>query len=130
MTLPVESIVTATGATGRVFGRSLVVVEEGAKATVIERYASGDLIMRITQGAGAARDMLNTVAVSFGRDALTLAGLVTVMVLQDPIMSAICFLGGPFVVIALRRLSRAPWRGPRAASTAASAPRASRTANS
>ena len=34
---------TATGATGRVFGRSLVVVEEGAKATVIERYASGDL---------------------------------------------------------------------------------------
>jgi ATP-binding cassette subfamily B protein len=71
-----------------------------------QRYASGDLIMRITQGAGAARDMLNTVAVSFGRDALTLAGLVTVMVLQDPIMSAICFLGGPFVVIALRRLSR------------------------
>jgi Fe-S cluster assembly protein SufD len=43
VTLPVESIVTATGATGRVFGRSLVVVEEGAKATVIERYASGDL---------------------------------------------------------------------------------------
>ncbi len=41
--LPVESILTATGATGRVFGRSLVVVEEGAKATVIERCASGDL---------------------------------------------------------------------------------------
>ena len=41
--LPVESILTATGASGRVFGRSLVVVEEGAKATVIERYASGDL---------------------------------------------------------------------------------------
>ncbi|MGE0025525.1 MAG: Fe-S cluster assembly protein SufD [Thermoleophilia bacterium] len=41
--LPVEAILTATGATGRVFGRSLVVVEEGAKATVIERYASGDL---------------------------------------------------------------------------------------
>jgi Fe-S cluster assembly protein SufD len=41
--LPIESILTATGATGRVFGRSLVVVEEGAKATVIERYASGDL---------------------------------------------------------------------------------------
>jgi len=41
--LPVEAILTATGATGRVFGRSLVVVEDGAKATVIERYASGDL---------------------------------------------------------------------------------------
>ncbi len=41
--LPVESILTATGASGRVFGRSLVVVEDGAKATIIERYASGDL---------------------------------------------------------------------------------------
>jgi ATP-binding cassette, subfamily B, bacterial MsbA len=71
-----------------------------------QRYASGDLIMRITQGATAARDMLNTVAVSFGRDALTLAGLVAVMVMQDPIMAVICFLGGPFVVIALRKLSR------------------------
>jgi ATP-binding cassette, subfamily B, bacterial MsbA len=71
-----------------------------------QQHASGDLIMRITQGATAARDMLNTVAVSFGRDALTLAGLLAVMVMQDPIMSAICLLGGPFVAIALRKLSR------------------------
>ncbi len=41
--LPVEAILTATGATGRVFGRTLVVVEEGAKATVIDRYLSPDL---------------------------------------------------------------------------------------
>ncbi len=40
--LPVEARVTATGATGRVFGRTLVVVEEGAKATVIDRYGSPD----------------------------------------------------------------------------------------
>ena len=69
-------------------------------------HSSSDLIMRITQGATAARDMLNTVAVSFGRDALTLAGLLAVMVVQDPIMSAICLLGGPFVAITLRKLSR------------------------
>ncbi len=43
VTLPVESILSATGAAGRVFGRSLVVVEEGARATVVERFASGDL---------------------------------------------------------------------------------------
>lgn len=43
VTLPVESILSATGATGRVFGRSLVVVEEGARATVVERFTSGDL---------------------------------------------------------------------------------------
>jgi Fe-S cluster assembly protein SufD len=41
--LPVESLLTATGAEGRVFGRTLVVVEEGAKATVIDRFTSADL---------------------------------------------------------------------------------------
>jgi ATP-binding cassette subfamily B protein len=71
-----------------------------------QRHPSGDLIMRITQGAGAARDMLNVVALSFGRDALTLIGLVIVMVARDPLMSALCLLGGPFVAVALRRLSR------------------------
>ena len=39
--LPVEWITAVTGASGRVFGRTLVVVEEGAKATVIDRYAGG-----------------------------------------------------------------------------------------
>jgi Fe-S cluster assembly protein SufD len=43
VTLPVEAVLTATGATGRVFGRTLIIVEEGAKATVIDRYLSPDL---------------------------------------------------------------------------------------
>lgn len=43
MELPVESVLTATGASGRIFGRTLVIVEEGAKATVIDRYVSPDL---------------------------------------------------------------------------------------
>jgi Fe-S cluster assembly protein SufD len=42
-TLPVEAITSATGATGRVFGRTLIVVEDGAKATVIDRYVSPDV---------------------------------------------------------------------------------------
>jgi ATP-binding cassette subfamily B protein len=71
-----------------------------------QRYPSNDLIMRITQNANSARDMLNIVAVSFGRDALTLAGLVAVMVSQDPIMSALCLVGGPFIALGMRRLSR------------------------
>jgi Fe-S cluster assembly protein SufD len=40
--LPIESLLSATGLAGRVLGRSLIVVEEGAKATVIERFTSGD----------------------------------------------------------------------------------------
>lgn len=43
LTLPVETTLRATGAAGRVFGRTLVIVEEGAKATVIDRYSSPDL---------------------------------------------------------------------------------------
>ncbi|MGD9697239.1 MAG: Fe-S cluster assembly protein SufD [Thermoleophilia bacterium] len=40
--LPVEAILSATGATGRVFGRTLVIVEDGARATIIDRYRSPD----------------------------------------------------------------------------------------
>jgi ATP-binding cassette subfamily B protein len=71
-----------------------------------QRYPSNDLIMRITHTAAAARDMLNIIAVSFGRDALTLVGLVIVMVTMDPIMSAICLVGGPFLAVAMRKLSQ------------------------
>jgi ATP-binding cassette subfamily B protein len=67
---------------------------------------SNDLIMLITQSANAARDMLHIIAVSLGRDAMTLAGLVVVMVTQDPIMSGICLLGGPFMALAIKKLSR------------------------
>ena len=70
-----------------------------------QRYPSNELILRITQNANAARDMLNLMAVSFGRDALTLAGLMAVMVSMDPVMSAICLVGGPFLAIAMRKLS-------------------------
>lgn len=41
--LPIEAILHASGTQGRVFGRTLVVVEEGAKATVIDRFTSPDL---------------------------------------------------------------------------------------
>jgi Fe-S cluster assembly protein SufD len=41
--LPIEAVTSATGASGRVFGRTLVVIEAGAKATVIDRYVSPDL---------------------------------------------------------------------------------------
>lgn len=67
---------------------------------------SNDLIVLITNGATAARDMLNIIALGLGRDLMTLCGLVIVMVTQDPIMSAICLVGGPFLGIAMRKLSQ------------------------
>ncbi|MBO0764809.1 MAG: ABC transporter ATP-binding protein [Hyphomicrobiaceae bacterium] len=66
---------------------------------------SNDLIMLVTSSANAARDMLNIIALSFGRDAMTLGGLVVVMVTQDPMMSAICLVGGPFLGLAIKKLS-------------------------
>lgn len=71
-----------------------------------QRLPSNELITRITHNANAARDMLNVVAVSFGRDAMTLAGLVAVMVTQDPVMSGICVVGGPVMAVAIRSLSQ------------------------
>ena len=41
--LPIEAVLTATGQSARVFDRTLIIVDEGAKATVIDRYGSGDL---------------------------------------------------------------------------------------
>lgn len=41
--LPVETLTSATGDAGRVVSRTLVIVGEDARATVIDRFASGDL---------------------------------------------------------------------------------------
>lgn len=70
-----------------------------------QKYPSGDLIMRMTHNAKAAQSMVNLVAVGLGRDLLTLVGLVIVMISQDPLLSAICLIGGPIAAVALKRLS-------------------------
>jgi ATP-binding cassette subfamily B protein len=36
---------------------------------------------------------------------MTLVGLVIVMVTQDPVLSAICLVGGPFLTVAMRKFS-------------------------
>jgi Fe-S cluster assembly protein SufD len=67
--LPVEALLTASGAAGRVFGRTLVVVEEGAKATVIDRYGSPDFgapvnassVVELYVGQGAELEHLSVI---------------------------------------------------------------------
>ena len=78
----------------------------GMDLTFYQQHTSSDLITRITQSARAAREMLNLVAVSLGRDVLTLIGLIVVMVTQDPLLSAICLMGGPVVALSLRSLTK------------------------
>ncbi len=67
-------------------------------------HSSSDLIMRITGGAGAIRDVLNMLIVSLGRDLLTLIGLVAVMVSQAPLLSIVAFVAGPVAILGVAKL--------------------------
>ena len=65
---------------------------------------SSDLLMRITQGAQRARQVIDIIVTGFVRDLFTLIGLVAVMVYQQPVLSMICLVLGPLILWALRRL--------------------------
>jgi ATP-binding cassette, subfamily B, bacterial MsbA len=68
------------------------------------RHPSSDLIIRVTRSAMAAREALNMVATSIGRDLLTLFSLIAVMVIQQPIMFAICLIGAPIGILVQSKL--------------------------
>jgi len=65
---------------------------------------SSDLLMRVTRGAGAARQLVDVIVTTFVRDALTLVGLVAVMVYQQPVLSVLFFVVGPFALLGVRYL--------------------------
>lgn len=67
-------------------------------------YPSSELITRISHNAQAARNVLNMLVTSFGRDLFSLVGLILVMVIQDPIMSMIAFFVAPPAIYAVSRL--------------------------
>jgi ATP-binding cassette subfamily B protein len=67
---------------------------------------SSEFMARLTTGAAAASQTLNLLINAIGRDLLTLIGLVTVMVIQDPVMSAFSFLVVPPAMLVLRKMIR------------------------
>jgi subfamily B ATP-binding cassette protein MsbA len=71
-----------------------------------QTHPSSDLTTRITYGAQHARDMLNLIAVSLGRDLMTLFGLVAVMISMNPVLAAIALIVGPFASFGLRKMVR------------------------
>lgn len=70
-----------------------------------QKHASSELITRVSHNTRACRDLMNLIAISLGRDIFTILGLLAVMLMQDPIMSAIVLLFGPAAVIGMRRLT-------------------------
>lgn len=65
---------------------------------------SSDLLMRVTQGANSARQLVDVIVTGFVRDALTLIGLVIVMIYQQPVLSILFFVVGPIALLAVRIL--------------------------
>ncbi|MEP4879459.1 MAG: ABC transporter ATP-binding protein [Tateyamaria sp.] len=69
-----------------------------------EGGGSSDLLMRVTNSANGARQVINTIVTGFVRDALTLIGLVFVMFYQQPLLSLVCLLAGPIALFGIRRI--------------------------
>jgi ATP-binding cassette subfamily B protein len=67
---------------------------------------SSEFIARLSTGSAAATGVLNLLVGALGRDLLTLVGLVVVMAMKDPVMSLVCFVIAPPIMIVVRKLTR------------------------
>ncbi|MFH1557833.1 MAG: ABC transporter ATP-binding protein [Pseudomonadota bacterium] len=65
---------------------------------------TADITMRFSIGANSARDALNLVITSIGRDMLSLIALVTVAILQDPFLAIVALVVMPIAVMGTRKL--------------------------
>ncbi len=65
---------------------------------------SSDLLLRVTQSAQMARNVIDVVVTGFVRDLLTLFGLVAVMFYQQPLLSLISLVVGPAAVLGVRMI--------------------------
>ena len=71
-----------------------------------QAHRGGQIMNRFTHNSQAARAVIEMVAMSFWRDVLSLVGLVTVMVIQSPLMSLCTLLIGPPAVLGTMYLMR------------------------
>ena len=67
---------------------------------------SGHLAAQINQNVSGIRDLLNMTISSIARDMISLVGLVATMFYMDPILSAVIFLIGPPLILAVGYISR------------------------
>ena len=67
---------------------------------------SSEFLTRLSAAANGVRDSLQALITSMGRDAFTAIGLVTVMVVEDPLMSVIALAVLPIAVLGIGRLIR------------------------
>jgi subfamily B ATP-binding cassette protein MsbA len=65
---------------------------------------SSEFMSRLTLAANGARDVLQALITSIGRDALTVVGLIIVMLIQDPMLTVIALAGLPVIGVTLGKL--------------------------
>jgi len=70
------------------------------------RYPSNDLITRMGSNAQSAREVIDLLVISFGRDLVTLIGLLIVMIAQDWVLAVIALLIAPPIIVLVARLIR------------------------
>jgi ATP-binding cassette subfamily B protein len=70
-----------------------------------ERHSS-EFLNRLNSGANGARQILQILITTVGRDLITLVGLVAVMVIQDALLAFICLVAMPIAVMGVRQLIR------------------------
>lgn len=70
-----------------------------------ERHSS-EFLARLTTGAAAASQVINLLISAIGRDLLSLIALLTVMIVQDPIMSFFSLVVAPPAFVVLRKMIR------------------------
>lgn len=85
----------------RIFDRLL-----GKEVSYYGQHHTADITMRFTMGAASARDALNLVITSIGRDFLSLIALATVAIVQDPFLALIALIVMPAAVLGTRKLIR------------------------
>ena len=66
---------------------------------------SSDMVARMTGNAQAAREALDMIFVSLGRDLLTLLALIGVMLSKDAVMTAIALASTPIIIFLITRLT-------------------------
>jgi len=65
---------------------------------------SAEFLARLSAGATSASSVVNLLVTATGRDLLSVIGLVTVMVLKDPVMSLVSVVVVPPALLVLRKL--------------------------
>ena len=65
---------------------------------------SSQLLLKVTQSAQMARNVIDTIVTGFVRDTLTLVGLVAVMIYQQPFLSLVSLVVGPAAVFGVQKI--------------------------